>query len=98
MNKGYQDLLMKRYFICLYLIRYYIYVQYMNRLVSASDDDSTVTFKYDVLSRVSEENQQGKLVKYEYDNINNLTKITYPSGRVIERTFDAIRRLKGIIV
>jgi len=30
MNKGYQDLLMKRYFIYLYLIRYYIYIQYMN--------------------------------------------------------------------
>jgi len=43
MNKGYQNFLIKRYFIYLYLIRYYIYIQYMNSRLMVSGEGSEET-------------------------------------------------------
>jgi len=68
----------------------------LHRLTSASDSDSAVTFAYDDLSRVEETNQNGKVVSYEYDDVGNKTKIVYPDGDWVARTYDELERLDQV--
>ncbi len=81
----------------------------LSRLVRASDnndptvsaDDSTVTMAYDSLGRVIEETQQiGALPAKAIDSswrAENLRKsLTYPDGRVVAYSYDALDRLKTV--
>lgn len=71
------------------------------RLVSAQDNDSLVARSYDSLSRVTQEDltvdlggpspTTGTTVSV-YDGPGNQLSCTYPGGRTITRTFDALDR------
>jgi RHS repeat-associated protein len=61
------------------------------------DSTGTSTLTYDQLDRLTESKDgHGDIVKYEYDLANELTKITYPSGKTVTRTFDKDGRLQKV--
>ncbi len=72
------------------------------RLISLSDGFGTNSevYTYDILGRLT---QLSKVVSsttfnigYGYNLANEVTQITYPSGRVVQQGFDAIGRLCGV--
>lgn len=74
----------------------------LSRLISASDNDSLVTFKYDSLSNVIEESLSinsgaAQTTAASYDGLGNLTDITYPSSRSIDYTYDSLNRIDTIV-
>jgi RHS repeat-associated protein len=56
-------------------------------------DDSTVAYDYDALNQVVEERQNGKRVQRQFDAGGHAVAVTYPSGFVLKRSFDANGRL-----
>src|SRR6185503_973409 len=72
----------------------------LSRLVRAANDDSVVSNRFDSLSHLTRETQQVlpggavNTVTMTYDGVGNQTSITYPSGRIIVRTFDSLNRVK----
>ena len=81
----------------------------LSRLTWAADnndpadtaDDSVITFAYDSLSRVIEETQQigpltPKTVSSAWQADNLRTSLTYPNGRVVLYTYDALDRLDTV--
>jgi len=68
-----------------------------SRLVRAEDDDSIVTRAYDSLSGVTSESQQiaggpAQTITGNYDGERNQTRLLYPGGRAIVRTYDLLDR------
>ena len=79
----------------------------LSRLRSSNNESAKITREYDSRSNIIREIQNydpagvfpassNKVVAYEYDDASNTSKITYPSGRVIDRTFDQYNRMTGI--
>jgi len=79
----------------------------LGRLRTAENDFSKITREYDSRSNVTREFQNidsaggfpiasDREVTYEFDLANNTTQLTYPGGREIYRTFDALNRMVGI--
>ncbi|MCP4151800.1 MAG: hypothetical protein GY757_28915, partial [bacterium] len=68
----------------------------LSRLTKAVNDFSTVEMTYDWMDSLTEEKQNGKLLKYTYDKVNNLKSIQYPNQRIIERDFDVLNRILKI--
>ena len=68
----------------------------MNRILTASNVDSSISRVYDKLGRIIKETQNGKPVEFGYNAANSLTKIIYPNRRMITRGFDKLNRLKDI--
>lgn len=61
------------------------------------DATGTSTLTYDQLDRLTEtKDGHGDTVKHEYDLANEQTKITYPNGKVVTRTFDKDGRLQKV--
>src|SRR3989344_1438030 len=54
------------------------------------------TFGYDSLSRVVSESINSRSITKEYDGVGNVTKRTYPSGRVVDSAYDSLNRLTAI--
>jgi RHS repeat-associated protein len=70
-----------------------------SRRVSATDDNSAITFHYDSLSHATTETQQvlpggpdNKTTRV-YDGVGNLILLNYPGGRTISRSYNAVNRL-----
>jgi RHS repeat-associated protein len=58
--------------------------------VSMVDGTGKTTYSYDSLNRlVKSTNGAGSTVSYTYDLNSNLTRLTYPGGKRINRTYDA---------
>ncbi len=79
----------------------------LGRLRTAQNDFSKITREYDSRSNIVRELQNidaagnfptasDEEVAYEFDLANNTTKLSYPGGRDIYRTFDELNRLAGI--
>ncbi len=76
----------------------------LSRIVSATNDDSVVTHAYDSMSNVVEETLQigqtpgrpVRAVSSEYDGVGNRTSLTYPTGRVVTTTYDALDRVQQV--
>jgi RHS repeat-associated protein len=69
----------------------------MSRLVSAVDDDSQVTRRYDSLSRVVAESiGDDETVSNIFDGVGNRLELAYPGGRTLSMTYDNLRRVKTI--
>jgi len=66
------------------------------RIVSAIDDDATVTVGYDSMSNVIQDGQNGESVISNWDGWNNYLTVTYPGGRVITHTYDALNRISTV--
>jgi len=61
-----------------------------------TQDDATVTYAYDSLSRLLEEVQNGHAVSSRWMGDNNRTGLIYPNGRELEITFDKLDRIDRI--
>ena len=76
----------------------------LSRLTKATDnndpakteDDSLVERRYDSLSRLLEEVQNGKVVSYNWTQSGDPVDLTYPNTRKIEYTLDKLNRLRTI--
>ncbi len=64
----------------------------LSRLVSAADDDSLVLLNYDSLSNTTRQTLNGLEVISVCDGVGNPRSCTYPGGRQISTTFDALER------
>ncbi|HXF05615.1 MAG TPA: DUF6531 domain-containing protein, partial [Blastocatellia bacterium] len=60
------------------------------------DDDATVTYVYDSLSRLLEEVQNGHAVSSRWSGDNNRIGLVYPNGRELKITFDKLDRIDRI--
>ena len=62
-----------------------------------TDGTGTTTYGYDQLDRLTESKDgHGNVVKYEYNLGNQPTKITYPNGKNVTRTYDKAGRLESV--
>ncbi len=62
-----------------------------------TDGTGTTKYEYDQLDRLTEsENGHKELIKYEYNLANAPTKITYPNGKAVTRTYDKDERLEKV--
>jgi len=76
----------------------------LGRVVEASDnndpedqgDDSLVTRLYDSLGRPIQESQNGQVVAAVYDGAGNRLSLSYPGGRLIRLSADALGRVDTI--
>jgi YD repeat-containing protein len=68
----------------------------LDRLVAAITDSATTVRCYDSLSRLLEESQSGRAIKYEYDSAGNRVRLIYPSGQEIRRAYDSLRRVTEV--
>ena len=66
-------------------------------VLTVTDQNGTVTRTYDKLNRVlTYADTFGKTIKYEYDEVGNLTKLTYPDNTAVVYTYDGNNRLKTV--
>lgn len=67
----------------------------MGRLMSASNG-WTATYTYDAAGRMVQSTQDGKTLKYEYNSVNSVTKLTYPDDSYLAFEYDNIHRLRRL--
>ena len=68
----------------------------LNRLVAAITDSATTVRRYDSLSRLLEESQSGRAIKYEYDSAGNRVRLIYPSEQEVRKSYDSLRRVTAV--
>jgi RHS repeat-associated protein len=73
----------------------------LDRLTKITDGAESQTFAYDNLGRVSTlttvvDSNPAYPVTYTYNSANQVTKITYPSGRQVKPAYDSVGRLSQI--
>jgi RHS repeat-associated protein len=70
------------------------------RLTVMADGTGSENYSYDILGRLTQMNKvigsQSFPINYQYNLGNELTQITYPSGRVVQQAVDPIGRLCAI--
>ena len=73
----------------------------LDRLTSLSDGANSATFTYDDLGRNSSVTYTvdgaSYAIQYGYNAANQMTSLTYPSGRIVKPDYDAIGRLNHIV-
>ena len=77
--------------------------QYQNnigRLSTLTDPSGTVSYDYDTMGRIrQEDNQTGSvqyITEYTYDLYGNLLTATYPGGRVITYTYNQMNKVASV--
>lgn len=69
----------------------------LNRVLTATNNNGTITFTYDKLNRVTSETYDGKTIQYGY-NVSGRTQTTvYPDSTTIIKEFDTRNRLIKIL-
>jgi YD repeat-containing protein len=68
----------------------------LNHLVAGVASGTTIARRYDSLSRVLEESQTGRTIRYGYDSAGNRTHLTYPSGQEVHKTYDVLKRVSEV--
>jgi RHS repeat-associated protein len=72
----------------------------IGNLTSVSDQSGSAAFVYDALGRVSSDTRviagHSYATGYTYDPVGNILTETYPSGRIVTYTRDALGRISGI--
>jgi RHS repeat-associated protein len=64
---------------------------------SMVDGTGTTTYTYDQLDRLTKtQDGHGDTVGYEYNLADERTKITYPNGKAVERSFDKAGRIASV--
>lgn len=70
-------------------------IRYPAQLLQRPD----LTFTYDLKNRVDTANLTGwYTLTYERDDLDRLTKVTYPDGTFEQRTFDTVRKLSVVSI
>ncbi|MBL7749358.1 MAG: RHS repeat-associated core domain-containing protein [Chitinophagaceae bacterium] len=69
----------------------------MSRVLTATNNNGTITFTYDKLNRVTSENFDGRTTRYGY-NVSGRTQTTiYPDSTTVIKEFDTRNRLTKIL-
>jgi RHS repeat-associated protein len=68
----------------------------LSRLRRTADDDTQLTRRYDMMSRVIRERLNSKRTDTVYDGVGLLTNQVYPGLRNIARSYDSINRLASV--
>jgi RHS repeat-associated protein len=72
----------------------------VGRLCARHDQSGVESFSYDihgnVIQQMDTELEFNYTTQYSYDNANQLTQMTYPDGRVVNYSRDALERVSGI--
>jgi len=68
----------------------------LNRIVAAVTSGVTITHRYDSLSRLLEETQAGRTMQYGYDAAGNRTRLRYPSGQAVVKSYDPLKRVTDV--
>ncbi len=73
-----------------------------SRLTDADTTASSVGYTYDALNRVATTtqtlNSNNYTLTFNYDDYGNRTKLTYPSGKVVDYAYDDLNRMTDIDV
>jgi RHS repeat-associated protein len=68
------------------------------QLTQLNDWTGITDFTLDLLGRIEEINDQNnRVVGYDYDDVGNQTHVKYPDGTIIERKFNNLGRMTDII-
>jgi YD repeat-containing protein len=67
-----------------------------SRCVAASNNVSLATFAFDSLGNTSRSTQDGLTNTCAYDSVGNRLAMTYPSGRTVSYTYDALDQVAGL--
>ncbi len=72
----------------------------IGRLTSVRDSSSSTTYVYDARGNVVQETRvvaaQSYITSYAYDLANHIVQITYPSGRIVSYSRDAMGRISDV--
>ncbi len=68
----------------------------VGNMLSATNEEATVTFTYDEVGNLLSETLNGKATQYANNTAARTVDITYPSGRSIQEQYDVRSRLTGI--
>ena len=66
-------------------------------LDSVEKDGKSIKYGYDAFGRVTQVEYDGIQVEYDYDSNSNVKTITYPGGKDVTYTYDALNRVTSII-
>ncbi|WP_320043631.1 hypothetical protein [uncultured Desulfobacter sp.] len=69
----------------------------LSRMVTATDGTHTTTFAYNDYGRLVTETQGAYQVAKRFDANGNKTQVTYPSGRVVDKTYNENDALAQIL-
>ncbi len=70
-----------------------------NNVLTVTDESGTITREYDDLNRVTTyTDTRGNTIRYAYDEVGNLTALTYPDGGQVTYAYDALDRLITVTV
>src|SRR5260370_19307943 len=71
----------------------------IGRLTSVSDSSGSTAYVYDARGNIVQENHvvggQSYITSYAYDLANHVVQVTYPSGRIVSYTRDAMGPIGG---
>ena len=67
-----------------------------SQLVTANNDVSSLSFSYDSLGNCTGSSQDGLAQSATHDTEGNLLSLTYPSGRVVTYSYDALDQIANI--
>ena len=69
----------------------------LNRVLTASNLNGTVSYTYDPLNRVTSENYDGRTVQYRYSISGRTQTTVYPDSTTVIKQFDTRNRLTRIL-
>lgn len=69
----------------------------LGRILTAANNNGTVTFSYDALNRVTSESFDGRIINYNYSITGRTQTTTYPDSTVVKKEFDKRNRLIKIL-
>ncbi|MGE5415470.1 MAG: RHS repeat-associated core domain-containing protein [Acidobacteriota bacterium] len=66
-------------------------------VLTITDASGTITREYDALNRVTRyTDNNGNIIQYQYDQLGNLTTLTYPDGKQVHYEYDACSQLNKV--
>jgi RHS repeat-associated protein len=69
----------------------------VNRLLTVSSGGKTISREYDAVGRVTKfTDSEGNVLRYTWDAVGNLVKLTYPDGKTVAYAYDAANRMSRI--
>jgi YD repeat-containing protein len=68
----------------------------LSRMIGANGPDARIRLTYDSLSRLLTEEQGDRKLQYAHDSAGNLTRLTYPGGEEVYKSYDIRNRVTAV--